>query len=177
MIQEALQQLASSLNIYFHATLPVTEDIVVLTPPIQQDGSVTPFTQNKILLSLLNIVPESSRNALPVGHSGNPIAMPPQPLKLQVIFTANFGGSNYSEGLKLISAVISYLLSHPVFTVATGTTVTLAPLALSLTDMATVCKELGVSYQPSLVYELRGLLMERTQNPVPSDILVRTPVK
>src|SRR5690606_3720735 len=105
MIYEALSCLADEINEHFRLRLKVSEDKVVLSAIVNQDGTIAVQGENKILLTLINIEKETvgKNNSLSVG---SPVNSPVLTVNLYIIFSAYFSSGNYPESLRFISFII-----------------------------------------------------------------------
>jgi Pvc16 N-terminal domain len=78
------------------------------------------------------------------------------------MFTANFSGGNYAEGLKFLSSTVAFFESMPAFTHDNAPDLdrrlerlTLAIENLSFADLSHVWGAIGSSYLPSVLYRMR----------------------
>lgn len=158
MIYESLTCIAEELNEYFRIRLKIPEDKVILSSIVNQDGTVAITGENKIALTLVNIEKE------PAANKGVLNNMPSISLNLQVMFAVYFSSGNYSEGLKFLSLIISYMQQKPVFTRANSPSLQDGIEKISV-EMETFGFErlnnlwamLGGKYMPSVVYRIRML--------------------
>lgn len=165
MIHAALSHLAERLNEFLARGLGLAEDIVVVSHLAEQDGSVVPSVANKLVLFLANIEKECATGLSPAAQLGNSRSVRrPQPvhLNLYVMLAANFGGSNYPEALKMISAAILFFQKNPVFDhhSSPGLRRDIEKLILDIEnmgrqDMANLWGVLGGKYLPSVLYKVR----------------------
>ena len=81
MIYEVLQTLTDNLNIYFRTKLKIQEDKAELSAIVNQDGSIALQSENKVLVTLLNIERE------PFSASGQIVGRQKLSLNLLVIFS------------------------------------------------------------------------------------------
>jgi len=102
MIYEVLQTLTDNLNIFFRTKLKIQEDKAELSAIINQDGSLALLSENKVLVTLLNIEKE------PFSASGQVVGRQKLSLNLLVIFSCHFSNSNYSEGIRFLDLIITY---------------------------------------------------------------------
>jgi len=102
MIYEVLQTLTDNLNVYFRTKLKIQEDKAELSAIVNQDGSIALQSENKVLVTLLNIEKE------PYSASGQVIGRQKLTLNIFVIFSCYFSNSNYSEAIRFLDLIITY---------------------------------------------------------------------
>lgn len=169
MIYQSLHCLSEELNDFLKVKLKLAEDKVMLSSIVNQDGSVAIGGENKVVLTLINIEKETAKNNPQSSASSKTSANPSAAvnLNLQIMFSAYFSGSNYSEGLKFLSFVISFLQKKPVFNRSNTPRLPAGIEKLSF-DMETVGVErlnniwamLGAKYMPSVLYKTRMLTFD-----------------
>jgi hypothetical protein len=158
MIYESLACIAEELNEYFRVRLKIPEDKVLLSPVVNQDGSIALPGENKIALTLVNIEKEPAANKSVTGN------VPSVSINLQVLFVVYFSSTNYSEGLKFLSLIISFMQQKPVFTRENTPALHESVDKLSV-EMETYGPErlnnlwttIGAKYMPSALYRIRML--------------------
>lgn len=169
MIYEALTCLSEEINEYFRNKLKISDDRVVLSGIINQDGTVAIQGENKVLLTLINIEkePVSRINNTSLKAMGN--TSPPTSVNLYILFSAYFSANNYAESLRFISFIIAFLQEKNVFTSANTPRLDDAIERLSV-EMESVGSEklnniwatLGAKYMPSVLYKVRMLTYDGT---------------
>ena len=166
MIYEALSCLAEEINEYFRIRLKISEDKVVLSAIVNQDGTVAIQGENKILITLVNIERESigkSNSGIP-GSSVLINKSSALTINLYVLFSAYFSNGNYPEALRFISFIIAYFQQNSVFT-RMNTPRLDADIEKLVFELAPISPEqlnniwgsLGAKYMPSVVYKVRML--------------------
>lgn len=169
MIYEALSCLAEEINEYFRIRLKISEDKVVLSAIVNQDGTVAIQGENKILLTLVNIEKETvgkSNSGIP-GSSVLINKSSALTINLYVLFSAYFSNGNYPEALRFISFIIAYFQQNAVFT-RMNTPRLDADIEKLVFELATISPEqlnniwgsLGAKYMPSVVYKVRMLTFD-----------------
>jgi hypothetical protein len=153
-LYSALAFVAAELNVYLREQLQLSEDLVVLAPVVEADGSQTPDMDNRLSLSLLNV-------ALEPGVSGAGAGRAPANLNLEVLIAASFSGHNYPEGLALLSAVMGFFQATPLFNrqhfAALPEGIELISLelrSLSHAELQQLWTALNTGYRPSLLYKV-----------------------
>lgn len=170
MINSAISHLANQLNQFLKRSFELNEDVVVVSNILEQDGSLSPNVNNKVVVILTNIekdtVPyrQAPNGKTVSGGEGarSGIGRPPVYLNLYLMFVANFSGNNYSEALKFISKTIGFFQRQPVFD--QHSTPDLDPRIeklildienLSIQDLSNLWGLLSGKYLPSILYKVR----------------------
>lgn len=164
MIYSAISHIASQLNQFLKRSFDLSEDMVVMSNILEQDGTLAPDVTNKLVVFLVNVEKEATHGR---GYGMNfneswTSSYPPLFLNLYVMVAANFSGSNYSEGLKYLSNAISFFQRQPVFdhhqTPELDRRISKLVLEienLSLQDLSSLWGALSGRYQPSILYKVR----------------------
>lgn len=170
MINSAISHLASQLNQFLKRSFELTEDVVVVSNILEQDGTLSPNVNNKVVVILTNIEkdtvpyrqPMNGNNGSNGDYTRSGVNRPPVYLNLYLMFVANFSGNNYSEALKFISKTIGYFQRQPVFD--QNSTPDLDPRIeklildienLSIQDLSNLWGLLSGKYLPSILYKVR----------------------
>ncbi|BAV05977.1 Protein of unknown function [Filimonas lacunae] len=159
MIYESLTCIADELNEYFRVRLKIPEDKVVLSSLVNQDGTVAIPSENKIALTLVNIEKEPAANKGVLTRDAPSVSV-----NLQVMFAVYFSSNNYSEGLKFLSLIISFMQQKPVFTRANSPAlhdsiekISVEIETCGLDRLNNLWATLGAKYMPSVMYRVRML--------------------
>lgn len=168
MIDVSLKFLADEANAYLQRRLDSDFGKIELGPLVDDKGSWV-ATQNTLRLTLFQIEEERhARTQIPqqVLVNGHNVALPPPlAINLVILFSASF--TTYTEGLRLLSLLLTFFQSHPLFTPAEhpGMPAGVDRLALELINYGPeqanqmwAC--LGAKHLPSVVYRLRMLLIQ-----------------
>jgi hypothetical protein len=119
MIDAAIGQIAAELNQFLKRTFDRSEDLVVVSNLLEQDGSVAPHVDNKVVVFLTNIEKETVQASIHSTPALNGprtlVASEPLHLNLYLMFAGCFSGSNYPEALKFIATTIRFFQANPVF--------------------------------------------------------------
>ncbi len=166
MIDAAIGHVATELNQYIRRTFSLSEDMVVISNLLEQDGALSVQVNNKLALFLVNI--EKDTTPQQVAPSFRPGAerlvesTPPLHLNLYLVIAGNFSGSNYTEGLKFISAAVSFFQRQPMMDQNTtpGLDRRIARLMFdientSMQDLSSMWGMLSGKYLPSVLYKVR----------------------
>ncbi len=171
MIDTSITIIADRLNQYLKNAFDLTEDVVVISNILEQDGSIAPHVDNKVVVFLVNIEKDSSVGNRPerrhVGAIRTPSTYPPLRLNLYLMFAANFGGKNYPESLKFISNTISFFQRSPIFDHQTTPELdrrveklVLDMENISFRDLSSLWGVLSGKYLPSVLYKVRMLTFD-----------------
>jgi hypothetical protein len=168
MIDVSLKFLATELNEYLYRRVNSSFGNVELGPIVDDKGAWI-ATKDTIRLTLFQIEQEChSRVQIPqqVMIDGRNVALPPPlAINLLVLFAANF--SIYSEGLRMLSLLLTFFQSHPLFSPAENPALPTGVdrLALELVNHGPeqanqmwAC--LGAKHLPSVVYRVRMLFLQ-----------------
>lgn len=166
MIDAAITHIAGELNQYLKRSFDLTEDLVVISNILEQDGSVSTHVNNKIVVSLVNIekdsVPYRQKSAVNVGANRTLSTAQPVYFNLYLLFASCFAGNNYREGLKFISNTIAFFQGQPVFDRhnTPGLDRNIDKLILDIEnlnmhDLSGMWGMLSGRYLPSIMYKVR----------------------
>ncbi len=166
MIDIAISHIASQLNLYLKRTFDLSEDIVVISNILEQDGGVASHVNNKLVMFLINIekdtVPFRQTQESSVGAQRSISSSPPLYLNLYLIVAGSFSGKNYPEALKFLSNTISFFQRCPVFDRQNTPDLdnridklVLDLQNLDIKDLSTLWGVLSGKYLPSVLYKVR----------------------
>lgn len=171
MIDLAVSHIAIQLNQYLKRTFELSEDIVVLSNLLEQDGNVASHINNKLVICLVNIErdarPVRQPNGYPPSAERSVISSPPIFLNLYVLVAAHFGAGNYPEALKFISNTIAFFQRSPMFD--HQNTPELDPRIeklildienLTIQDLSNLWGILSGKYLPSVLYKVRMVAVD-----------------
>jgi hypothetical protein len=172
MIDLALQHVAAQLNDALRRRFGVPDDLVVTCGLHEADGNAATDAANKLAVFLVNVERDTMpMRQLAASGAGRLVATrEPVFLNLLVMFTANFGGSNYREALKLLAATIGFFQAHPVFDRASSPgldarfeRITLEIENLNTAQLSNLWGILGGRYLPSVLYRMRTVTIDEGQ--------------
>jgi hypothetical protein len=150
MIDQALSFILDELNVFLGTRFESNEPHAVLSPLVNQDGSVLPAIENKLVLSLVNV----EREARDAGTR----AAPALNLNLYLQVSSNFG-ANYMQSLQFLSAALEFFVERPVFSApglpAGIQSLTAEMVNLTIQDLQNLLSIAGSKYLPSALYKLR----------------------
>ncbi|QJD96198.1 DUF4255 domain-containing protein [Mucilaginibacter robiniae] len=166
MIYEALKCIAEEINELFRVKLKVNDDRIIISGLTSQDGSTAIQSENKIVITLVNI--EKEINGLNAGSTlsaGQSVKKNQSTnVNLTLMFSAYFAANNYPEALRFISFIIAYFQSNGVFTHANtpGLDSRIDKMMIEMVNFSpeqhnNIWSMLGAKYMPSVIYKLRML--------------------
>jgi hypothetical protein len=174
MIHTALKFLVEELNEYLALKLPGNPALVQLNALVDQEGIIK-IDDNKVGCTLVNIEEERiARSQAPYSSpvGGNSVKKnPPVKLNLYLLFAANPtiepATTNYQEGLRLISYIVTFFQSKCYFTQenSPGLDSDIDKLVVELYSLPVeqqnyMWGSLGAKYMPSVLYRVRLLQLE-----------------
>jgi hypothetical protein len=171
MIQAAVRQIALELNQFLKRSFARSEEMVVVSNILEQDGTVAAHIENKVVVFLTNIEKETVARALPQVKIGagarSVVGTVPLHLNLYVMFAAYFSGSNYPEALKSISATIRFFQMTPVLdhhnTPDLDPSIDMLALEIENLDIQQLSNLWGIlssRYLPSIMYKVRMVTID-----------------
>ncbi len=163
MIVEALSCVTREMNDYFKNKLNLSEDKVILSAIMNQDGTIAIQGENKVVITLINIEREHSiNNNVLIDPKGTLTA--PVYINLEIMVSAYFTAANYAESLHFISWVISFFQQKYLFTHSNtpGLDPSIEKLLFEIVNtnpemLNITWATLGAKYMPSLIYKMRML--------------------
>jgi len=158
MIYEVLQTLTDNLNIYFRTKLKIQEDKAELSAIVNQDGTIALQSENKVLVTLLNIERE------PFSASGQIIGRQKLSLNLMVIFSCHFSNSNYSEAIRFLDLIITYFEENYTLEAQNiydgNNKIKIEIETYNIDKVHNIWATIGAKYLPSVVYKLRMVVVD-----------------
>lgn len=119
MLDLCLNYLKERMNQSVKNVFDLADDLVIVSPPTDLDGSKSPKIQNKILIFISNIEKDSFSKSYrqDFNHTSNRTAVSSQPLFITITVTvaANFSTNHYSDGLKVLSHFLAFFNRHNSF--------------------------------------------------------------
>lgn len=168
MIYESLSCLAEEMNIYFRSKLKITEDKVIVSAIVNQDGSVAIQGENKVVITLVNMTKDigikrdHSTGAAIVGNAAKPVC-----LQLFILLSCYFTANNYAEALRFLSFVIGFLQTKNVFDHSNTPQLDEAidKLVFEMESyeperLSNMWATLGAKYMPSVLYRVRLIILD-----------------
>jgi hypothetical protein len=158
MIYEVLQTLTDNLNIYFRTKLKIQEDKAELSAIVNQDGTIALQSENKVLVTLLNVERE------PYSASGQIIGRQKLSLNIMVIFSCHFSNSNYSEAIRFLDLIITYFEENYTLEAQNiydgNNKIKIEIETYNIDKVHNIWATIGAKYLPSVVYKLRMVVVD-----------------
>jgi hypothetical protein len=158
MIYEVLQTLTDNLNVYFRTRLKIQEDKAELSAIVNQDGTIALQSENKVLVSLLNIERE------PFSASSANIGRQKLSLNIIVIFSCHFSNSNYSEAIRFLDLIITYFEENYTLEAQNiydgNNKIKIEIETFNLEKVQNIWSTIGAKYLPSVIYKLRMIVVD-----------------
>jgi len=154
MIHEFVPLIASELSDFLDGRFDTSEDPVILSNIVQQDGSVAIKGENKVIVTLVNIERDGTNQGHGGGFSRGDL---PVHINLYVLFSAYF--NDYIEALKFTSGVIGFFQANPTFTYM-GNTVKVELHNVDFRELGNLWTAVGAKCLPSALYKIRTLNMD-----------------
>jgi len=166
MIWETLSFLAGKLNATIKNRYHITHDMVQLSVPQQSSG--TAETDNKILITLVQVEPDHIAQDLKSISRQN--YTPDLFLNLYILVSAYSTEENYDQALKILSGIISFFQANPFFTSQTETALSpqieklnIEMAKIGFNEQSNLWTTLGCKYIPSVLYKVRLLRFRNEQ--------------
>lgn len=165
MIQQALQYTTNTFNQFVKNQFELDDTPVITNTIIAPDGSIPLENKNKIVISLIHIAQETTKqfyNKSPQIVNGKYVhKRPTECYNLYLLVTANF--DNYQEALKFINVSVKFFQTYALIDANRNSNI---PKGLSKIEfdlekennymqMQNLWTALGAKYQPSLIYKMR----------------------
>lgn len=153
------------MNEYLRARVRGSDDKVIISGIVNQDGTVAIAGENKVVLTLLNIEKESYGKSIGIPAPTSKVssgAVSAVNINLLLMFSAYFSSNNYGEALRFISFVITFFQQKNVFTKQNTPALdrSIDKLVFEIENMSTerlnnVWATIGGKYMPCVMYKMR----------------------
>ncbi len=164
MIDSAISHIANQLNQYLKRLSESTEEIVVISNLVEQDGNMAADVTNKIVVFLVNIQkdtgPYRQTPNTAAGSDRTVVTSPPLYLNVYLMVTGHF--SHYPQALKMMSHAVSFFQRRPVFdhqhTPDLDRRIQRLVMEienLSIQDLSNLWGVISGKYLPSILYKVR----------------------
>ncbi|MFY8093840.1 MAG: Pvc16 family protein [Niveispirillum sp.] len=170
MLDRALSFVRDALDSHLQRSLSLSEPVAVLNHLHHSDSGSSQKNQNRLIMSLIKIEQDSSRQYYNAQLKKNATfsKLPPQFFNINVLMAANF--DDYLESLKVLSQVILFFQANSSFQRASYPNL---PEELNLLEIEVeatpdvksfeIWGALGTSYVPSIIYKIRRLIVDSHQ--------------
>ena len=172
MIDTALIYIRDLLNEHFRNEFTISENKVVLSNIVKNDGSAAQNVDGKIVFFLISLDEEStlknSINRSPGNDSGSFASRTsPLHLNLQLLFCSNFDSNVYSEGLSYLSSLIRFFHANKIITLdhLNNSSQKLRRLSFELCkldydQLSHLWSAVGSKLMPSVVYKVAMVVLD-----------------
>lgn len=168
MIYACLNCLAEEMNAFFKSKLKIHDDRVIVSAIVNQNGSIAVRGENKVLITLVNIVRDTNLKRESLTGSGLSTNTPrPICIQLYLMISCYFSDTNYAEALRFLSFVIGFLQEKNVFDHINtpGMDKDLEKLIFEMESIETarlsnIWSALGAKYMPSVLYKVRMIIYD-----------------
>lgn len=165
MIEKAFQFTAQTLNQYIKNKFGLDDDVVLINRIIEQNGKVPEKNKNHIVLSLIHVEEETTKqfyNRMQPVSDGNYVKKPvSNRYNLFMLVTPNF--DDYNEALKFLSVTMQFFQTNELIDATKYATI---PVEIGKLEyefqkgdgymqMQNLWTALGAKYQPSIIYKIR----------------------
>lgn len=171
MIQKAINCISFELNQFMKHRFRSAEDVVVASNLVSLDGSVDIPSENKIVITMINI--EREYTAYHNGSSSQiheglrTMKQPPVSLNFHILISSYFTGKNYTEALKFLSQVLYFFQGKSTFTSQNSPSLdpsisklTMEIVNLDFKDLSSLWSMIGSRYLPSILYKIRMITFD-----------------
>ncbi len=171
MIDVSLEFVRSVLDQFLVNRFALESSMVVLNGLVMPDGSAPQKNNNKVVVTLVNLEYETSKQFFGekrVGpHNASQIS-PAVCFNLHILVSACF--DDYSEALKFLTASIGFFQANPSLSRASHPTMPAGVAALKVeienspaSKMENIWMALGAKYSPSIIYKIRQIEVQSEQ--------------
>lgn len=171
ILYQTFDFLRSQLNSFFRSTERWSEDKAVLSAVMNEDGSASADTSDKLILTLAQMSQEVTlKNHVPRINGGaeSGRANPPISFNFDILVAARC--SQYEESLKLISDAVLFFQANSYFDHTTHPSlfegiqkISMSVLDMPAQDLSHLWGMLGGKYMPSVVYRARTVIFDANQ--------------
>lgn len=180
MIHNVLPVIATELNEYLKSRYNISEDRVLLSNILDQDGSVALKEMNRVVCCLLNLREDRTVKAtksLRAGSGGYGQGGGEIQLAMDIAFVSHFKNTQYADALKFLSGTVYFFQEKSVFTNANTPSISsnidrisFEVKSLELNELQSVVSLLGIRHSPMIVYTARLLTFssDNIEDEIPS---------
>ena len=168
MIDLALSLVANRLNSHLAARYGVADELVSISPLIDAEGKSAPAARNRLVIFLTNIAQDSTvRSTQKSRGSPQIVQAPPIHLDIYFMLASAYDAETYTEGLKLISAALTYFQANPTLNPQNTPEMpsnlrqlTIDISNLKVEEMGQMWGNLGGRYVPSIMFKMRSVVID-----------------
>lgn len=171
MIDVSLEYVRKALDQYLVNRYEVENNIVVLNSLVMPDGSLPQKNSNKVVITLVNLEYETSKQFYgnqQIGPQQANMMNPAVCFNLHILVSANF--EDYSEALKFLTASIGFFQANSSMSRANYPRLPAGVNALKFeiensptNKMENIWMAMGAKYSPSIIYKVRQIQIQSDQ--------------
>ncbi|OAT78894.1 hypothetical protein A9B99_04130 [Mangrovibacter phragmitis] len=167
MLDLCLGYLKERMNQSIKNVFDLSNDLVIVSPPVDLDGSKSHEIQNKVLIFISNIEKDTFSKSYRPDNNSNRTTLSSKPLfiTLTVTIAANFSSAHYSDGLKVLSHLLAFFNRNSNFTHQNAPDLPESIEQINMELESIPGEQLnhmwgvfGSHYLPSCVYRVRALV-------------------
>jgi uncharacterized protein DUF4255 len=174
MIYEVFKSISSNLNEYLKGIYNTPEDMVVVTTLSQSQGDEISDSQNKVVISLLNIERETamgiSSGLSNMSSDFYKKTQPPWYLNMVFVVAAVYNGQQYLQSLKVLSNVYEFFQTNNRFSISSSDqsvkknwSVVVDLMNVNFQELTNFWSVMGGSYYPSMVGKIRMIALDSAE--------------
>ncbi len=167
MIDKCLSLICKRANDYIQGVFSVSEDMVVLSPLNNAEGTQAVETRNRIAMFLLNVSQDTVPRSRQPDRSSEVRVIKPMHIDIYFMLAAAHDPELYTEGLKQISAAMTFFQANPLLTPQNTPDLprTVAQLSIDMVnlrveELSQLWSNLGGRYVPSVTYKMRTAIID-----------------
>lgn len=157
MLQPTLQFIRDSLDTYLRQKFGLAAQVVVVNHVLDANGEIPARNQNKVIISLLNVVKEQVMPRQQVTRDSYDRVQVAHRYNLDLLITSHFDG--YDTSLKFLDTVLLFFQQNPIIdnrafpNLPSGIDKLVFEMEnLSLMESQNLWSAMGAKYQPSVVF-------------------------
>ena len=174
MIDTTLHFTANAVNQFVRNKFGLDESKVLINSIVDQDGSVPKANQNKLVISLINVVQETNKRYYNTNrkqrlHNGDfSDVNPSECYNIDILLSSNF--QDYKESLKFLNAGILFFQTYHMID---STSFSDLPEGISkleydiekisFFEIHNLWSAMGAKYVPSVIYRMRLITIDSDQ--------------
>ena len=171
MIYKAISAIEKKLDEYIRNKFSLDEQLVQLSNIAKEDGIQENISNNKLLMTLVNIEREYAMGihfkTISLNDGTSSLSRPPVHINFFLLFSANFVEKNYDESLKYISSALEFFQRNDLMNQYNTPELDkrieklqLELVNLSFHELSNLWSILGGKYIPSFLCKIRMLTVD-----------------
>jgi hypothetical protein len=169
MIDAALTYVRDLLNEHFKNEFSVSENKVVLSNIIKNNGEVAPNLDGKIVFFLISLNEEpalrNSVNRSAAVKNGNmAVKTSALNLNLQMLFCSNFDSNVYTEGLSYLTSLVKFFKTNKIIPLQLNSNkpgkLSFEMCSLNYDELSHLWSAIGSKLLPSVIYKVSMIVID-----------------